>query len=313
MEIEYEPRFLDEAVLRAAGARPEGRLFYRERERVYRLADPEERARAFDRLNAAWCERLDLARPLAAALAEQPLVTAGAGRCAVGRPPDPRDTGADLLVRAVGPGEPAAAGRVLRLLFPPELLLAPTALTRLLRPELQHVADMLDPRFGYEPRLPVARGGPGHERLLRDRYRAVWDAAVAGRLARRGWLPEGERARCEAAFARAFPALGAGAPRVFARFFDEPAPTHAAILAFVAAPGAHAAPGRSAPAPCPLCGFLTADPEPDPAALGRETLAEIAHDFPHWRPADGCCRQCADLYRARPLSRREAAALPGIR
>jgi hypothetical protein len=39
-------------------------------------------------------------------------------------------------------------------------------------------------------------------------------------------------------------------------------------------------------------------------------LTEIARDFPDWRPADGCCRQCADLYESRPLSLAGHAALP---
>jgi hypothetical protein len=39
--------------------------------------------------------------------------------------------------------------------------------------------------------------------------------------------------------------------------------------------------------------------------------AEITSDFPPWTPNDGCCRQCADLDAARPLSRAEAANLPG--
>ena len=46
-----------------------------------------------------------------------------------------------------------------------------------------------------------------------------------------------------------------------------------------------------------------------PASLA----ADIAADFPGWRPSDGCCRQCADLYRARALSQATAAALPGVR
>jgi len=310
MEIDYEPRFLDEVVLRAAGARPEGRLFYRERERVYAIGDPEERARAFDRLNVAWCERLGLARPLADAVAEQALVAGGVACCGVGRPPDPRDAGAELLVRPPEPGEPPAAARVLRILLPPEMLLAPDTLWPFLRRELQHVADMLDPRFGYEPKLPPVMGGPAHERLLRDRYRVAWDATVDGRLVRAGRLPAGACAEREAEFCRTFAMLGDAAPAAFARLFDDPTPTHAALVGFVTAATRGA--GRASGA-CALCGFPTADLEPDPTALPAEALAEIAADFPEWRPADGCCRQCADLYRTLPMSRANEAALPGIR
>ena len=51
MEIEYEPRFLDEVVRHAVGVRPEARLYHRERERSYRQPDPEERARVFEALD----------------------------------------------------------------------------------------------------------------------------------------------------------------------------------------------------------------------------------------------------------------------
>jgi len=310
MEIDFEPRFLDEAVLRVASATPEGRLFYREREHIYRIGDAEERGRAFDALNVVWCERLRLMRPLGDALAEQPLVTAGIARCAVGRSPRRRDAGAELLVRTPRTGEAAPAARLLRLLLAPEMLLEPDALMTFLRRELQHVADMLDPGFGYEPRLPAAAGGPGHEALLRERYRVVWNVAVDGRLLGARRLPDQIRRERREEFLRTFPALDQEANLSFDRFFLDPAPTHAGIVQFVTASlGGAARP----PSVCPLCGAPTADPEPGPATLPAEVLGEIRADFPAWRPADGCCRQCADLYRARPLSRAGVAGLPGIR
>lgn len=313
MEIEYEPRLLDEVVLRAVGARPEGRLFFRERERAYRIRDPEERAAAFDRLNVDWCTRLALDAPLHAALAEQPLVLAGVARAAVGRPPRPSDAGAELLVRAPRPREPPADGRLLRLLLAPELLLARDALTVFLRRELVHVADMLDPRFGYEPRLPAVTGGPTYERLLRERYRVAWNATVDGRLVRAGRLPTSARGERRQEFLRTFAALGPETDETFERFFDAAQPTHAAIVAFVLSPRAAEAPGRGRPAPCPLCGCLTTEHAPVSDRLPAEVVAAIHGDFPAWTPDAGCCRQCTDLYRARPLALRDLAALPGIR
>jgi hypothetical protein len=310
MEIEFEPRFLDEAVLRLASARPEGRLFYRERESIYRIADTEKRGRAFDALTAAWSERLGLVRSFADALAEQPLVVAGVARCAVGRPPSRRDAGAELLVRPTRGGEQPPAARLLRLLLAPEMLLAPDALRVFLQRELQHVSDMLDPHFAYEPRLPAVAGGPGHEALLRERYRGVWDVSVDGRLMRSGRLPSRVREERRDEFLRTFAALGGSADLAFNDFFTEPAPTHATIVEFVTASFGAAA---RAPTACALCGAPTADPESDPSLLPADVREWIRADFPAWRPVDGCCRQCADLYRARPLSLAGAAGIPGIR
>jgi len=119
------------------------------------------------------------------------------------------------------------------------------------------------------------------------------------------------RTRRAEEFARAFPGLDTDdAGRAFARFFDDPAPTHAAIVEFVTRPATR---GHPAAGICALCGFPTADPDPDPRGLVASGGTELARDFPAWRPEHGCCRQCADLYRSAAVSRAAAAALPGIR
>jgi hypothetical protein len=56
----------------------------------------------------------------------------------------------------------------------------------LLRHELMHVADMLDPAFGYERSLPTSDDGPSADNIVRDRYRVLWDVTIDGRLARAG-------------------------------------------------------------------------------------------------------------------------------
>jgi hypothetical protein len=306
MRIDYEPRFIEEAVLRAIASRPEARRFYRERDAAYDVPDPEARGRAFDALHGAWYERLGLGAPLAQALGEQPLIAAGVARCAVGRSPRRQDAGAELLVRAE-PGERVDA-RLLRLLLAPEALLERGPLLCFLRRELQHVADMLDPAFGYTPALPPA-GGPAHERLLRDRYRAAWNATVDGRLVRAHRLPGSARGERLLEFASAFPSLGEAIEDVFALVFEDPAPTHATLVALVStAGGAPAGVGA-----CALCGFPGADRDPALAALPAQVVAAIRCDFPDWTAEAGCCRQCADLYRAQKLSAAGAAALPGIR
>ena len=135
----------------------------------------------------------------------------------------------------------------------------------------------------------------------------VWDVTVDGRLVQAGRLPRGVLAERREEFLHAFAATD-DATVAFARFFSDPEPTHAGIVAFAAASlGARG----DAPRPCALCGFPTYDPEPDAAALPAPVRDEIVGEFPAWTPGDGCCRQCADLYRARPLSRLGLAALPG--
>jgi len=312
MQIEYEPRFLDEAVRGAVAKSPAARAFHRERERLYAIADPAARERAFDALNVAWSERLGLMHVVSEALAEEPLVPAHVERCFVGRPPTPSDIGAELIVRTPAAGAAEPVRRVVRLLIRPEWLLDSAALVSLLRRELRHVADMLDPDFGYDPHLPAA-AGRSHERLVRERYRAAWNATVDGRLVRAGVLDVDARERCWTEFAGVFGTLGGAAPAAFEALFDDPAPTHARLVALAAAPRAVVVGADAGPVLCPLCGCPSAHGLCDGTLLPDPVQAEIDVDYPGWTPDDGCCRQCADLYAARPLSQAEAAALPGIR
>jgi hypothetical protein len=142
-----------------------------------------------------------------------------------------------------------------------------------------------------------------------DAASVVWDACVAGRLHRRGVL---DAARLEAgrrAFARAFPMLGEESAAAWDRFFTGAAATHRDIVAFVLEPrggreGAGLRPGER----CPVCRFPTHAPEPEGPGLPAAVVDAIRADFPSWQPAAGLCRHCADLYRARCVSRRQADA-----
>ena len=301
--IEYEPRLVEEAVFRAVPGREEEKAFRTERDRLYEIADPEEREAGFRTLHAAWFDRLGLGLEIARALQEQPFVVARIARCLVAFAPSRRDDGAELFVLpANGGAEPAQRAVVIRL--EPETLVDSGRLRSLLRHELLHIHDMLDPRFGYEPRLPVAEAGPAHERLLRDRYRVLWDTFIDGRLVRLGWAPAGIRTERFNDFACAYPMLGERTEAAFQRFFDGESLTHAELVAFAADPGGAVGRKRSEPHPggrCPLCGFPTHDFEPEPDRLPLEVGERIRELFPGWEAASGLCRQCADLYRVQLL------------
>ena len=307
--IEYEPELIEEAVLVSLRGHPRERGFRRERDRLYEVRDPEAREAAFRELHATWFEKLELGRPIVQALDERPSIAAATRGCRIGRARARQEEGAELFVRpaATGGREPDRRWVVVRLR--PEAFGTADRLLLFLRHELFHIADMLDPRFGYEPHLPQPVAGPAHERLLRDRYRVLWDAAIDGRLARLGRAPAAARAERLRDFSRAFPMLGPRTEEAFARFFDGAACTHADLVAFATNPGAVAgcvlsdlrspAPGPHPGERCPLCRFPTHEFEPGPEGLPGTVLERIRTDFPTWRPAHGMCRQCADLYRAR--------------
>lgn len=297
--IEYEPRLVEEAVFRAVRGREEEAVFRTERDRLYEIADPDARETGFRALHAAWFDRLGLGLEIARALQAQPFVAARIARCLVAFASSGGDEGAELFVLPEnGDAEPLQGAVVIRL--EPATLTLPDRLRSLLRHELLHIHDMLDPRFGYAPRLPMAEAGPAHEQLLRDRYRVLWDAFIDGRLVRLGWAPSGIRDERLKDFALAFPMLGERTEEAFGRFFDGACLTHAELVAFAVDPGGALGRKRGGPHPgerCPLCGFPTHDFEPEPDQLPQEVREMIREFFSDWDPANGLCRQCADLYR----------------
>ncbi|OGK95613.1 MAG: hypothetical protein A3D33_08565 [Candidatus Rokubacteria bacterium RIFCSPHIGHO2_02_FULL_73_26] len=286
LALEYEPRLVEGAVLLAVAGRAAERRFRAERDRFYRVADGAEREMGFDTFHAAWFARLALDRPFCEALEEQPAIVARCARWLVARARGRSDEAADLLV-------PHGARPTLLVRVTCETVAAPEALRLLLRRELLHVADMLDPRFAYAPGVPADVAGGPRERLVRENYRVLWNVYVDGRLARRGLVPASVRAERLREFTRAFAPLGDAAAAAFAPFFDENDRTHADLMAFAArGPGA-------APLPrCRLCELPGLTLSVD-SALPAHTRAAIALDFPAWRPADGVCARCAELYASR--------------
>jgi hypothetical protein len=224
--VRYQSELVEETVLRAveAQAPEERRRFRARRNPLYEMPDPDERNAAFEALHGEWFLRLRLDRPLHQALAERPRVPAGVAECRVVLARSRKREMADLV---------ACRGRdrpLLVVALCPETLLDAGALQALLRRELLHVADMLDPAFGYERELPATERPEQTERL-RERYRAVWAATVEGRLKAEGRLA-GVGADCRVQFERRFFALGDQVASTFERWLREPAPTHAAILEF---------------------------------------------------------------------------------
>jgi hypothetical protein len=299
--VRYEPRFIEEAIFLALRSHPEAGKFHKERNRLYEMADPEEREHAFQNLHQAWFPRLGLANAIEKALEEQPLITANLATCLVACAPGKRQEGADLLVRD-GEGLSEKERCTLRLLIRPESLLDPLALMTFLRHELFHISDMLDPHFGYEPQLPAAEAGPTHDRMLQDRYCALWDTTIDGRMVRRGWAPESIRSERFYDFARAFPMFGDEAAPMFSRFFDHESHTHGELVTMAREPRSAIGGPWDTPQPgsrCPLCNFPTYEFTQNPESLPKETIREITQDFPEWVPSRGLCYQCAELYRAR--------------
>lgn len=310
--LRYDPGLVEEAVFRAIESHPERKKFYKERDRIYGIKHPEEREQAFQDLHGTWFSHLGLADQIEKAIREQPLLSSGVKSCLVARAPGKNEEGAELFVN---PDEKIGSKdrRTVSIFLRPESLLDPSALLTFLRHELMHIADMLDPAFGYEPALPRAEGGPTHDRLLKERYRVLWGATIDGRMVRRGWAPDSLRAERLLEFCRTFPMFGQKSESLFSRFFDRDRHTHGELVAFILDPRAlTGVPGTpQLGSRCPLCCFPTYTFKPEPERLPKELVIRITRDFPSWQPSHGLCAQCADLYRAQEISACAAKTLPG--
>ena len=177
----------------------------------------------------------------------------------------------------------------------------PEQLKPLLRHELMHVSDMLDPGFGYryEPSERI------QEHLVPRRYQVLWDIYIDGRLERRGVEETTSREERQREFERLFSFL----PRrqratAFREIWNAQEMTHTQLLEMAEEPAkltllAVGAEEVSKTPPsgtfCALCQFPTfewADAEP-----GMITI--IQEDFPTWTREEGICGRCYEYYQTR--------------
>ena len=298
--VTYAPDLVEEAVLLAERALPaaDARTFRRERNRLYDIPDADRRDAEFRALHIRWFARLNLHQTIAEAVAVRAEILDHVAGCRVSRAIAQRDEGADLVDPSPAIARAVDTKPLLALRLRPAALLAPETLHRLLAHELTHIADMLDPAFAYQRTLPPSDDGPSGDNIVRDRYRVLWDTTIDGRLARSGDADPSAREIRRREFATAFAMLGGEGPRLFNDWFDRMQPTHAALVAFAQEPNGHASANPADSGRCPLCRFPVAALDAHAERLSPNALALLRADFPAWRPEQGLCVQCLDLYEA---------------
>lgn len=230
-QVQVEPALLEEAVLQAAAVQTadEARAFRDERDGLYGIEDGDQRESAFRELSGRWSSRWRLTAPLLEALAALPQRPSARPRCLLLAARSDREEGADLHAGMDGPAVVVRARAV--------TLADPGRLVALLSREMLHVADLLDPSFGFDPDLaePLVR-----HPAARERYRLLWRATVDGRLG----LDEIALRRRREEFAAAFAGDVEQPAELFERLMRGPRPTHGELLRLAAgrAPQAQASP-----------------------------------------------------------------------
>lgn len=234
--VDYAPTLLEEAVLLAIVGRPEERLFRRERDPLYGTQDSDLREARFRSFHREWFLRLGLGDPVEQALNERPILAESTRCCLVAAAPGRKDESAELFVSPPGEGLDDSERHSIGLTIRATSFLDAESLLSLLRHELLHIADMLDPDFGYTPDSLMADDGDVRTTQLQERYRVMWDATIDGRLVREDMAPASRRSQRLADFARTFSPFGERMEQAFEQFFDGSGHTHPELVAYARAP-----------------------------------------------------------------------------
>jgi hypothetical protein len=166
--IHYDPRLIEEVVFHAQRDQSISQELHEARNRIYEIADADEREGRFNDLNRSWFLRLGLGKTIEQAVQEQPIITEHVEQCFVVRASHKKQEGAELFV-ARRSERNSPPQRTLRVLLRPESLFDAEDLTMFLRHELLHSATLpfcLCPSAKSRAAQPMT--------LISSRY-GVWD------------------------------------------------------------------------------------------------------------------------------------------
>jgi hypothetical protein len=298
MQLRYDDDFIEAAVFACITRHrhdvPSLQVsrFHREREKLYRAIDPEERNAAFFRLHLTWFREWGLEKPLTEIIRDFPLLPEKLAILALRKARHRNDEGAELYVNEAGERNCIVAVR-------PERFVQNDSIRDYLRHELMHVNDMVDPHFAYVPALDIPGLNPAQQRVAQERYRLLWDITIDGRLATAGHPPATTREQHAAAFARSYSFWPMQKQvDVFDSLWRNSSPSHLGLIALISDPrGLSSTNGPSPGAACPLCGFPTFDWS-DADRLPPGILARIQQEFPFWSTERGLCGRCRETYDA---------------
>ena len=293
MKLLFDEDLVEGAVLDCARTTHpfQARRFHREREKVYSIADPDERNAAFFRLHLEWFREWGMEEFLRKHVAPFPQLPGNLKAVAFRKARSKSEEGSELYVNRDSERHAILALR-------PERFSSQHSLVPFLNHELMHINDMLDPRFGYSPDIGDPTQSPSQQRLIRERYRLLWDITIDGRLLGSNRETIGSHTQRRAEFNRAFSFLAETKREIlFESLWNNPTPQHSELMALANDPRGLGAGHVPQPGgPCPLCGFPSFEWA---AEQGLSSFAAaITRDFPHWSPDHGACKRCVEVYEA---------------
>lgn len=272
--------------------------FRKQADEIYTKAPPRKREAAFFALYRRYFSELDCTERVKGILEEFSANEGFPAECIFARTFRKEEEGAQL----------SEDGMRLGVQIRTETLCDPVQCAYLLRHELTHILDILDPAFGYDTTRPLSEVSPSEESLFRDRYRTLWDLSIDGRLARKELLPQGLKDQRAGEFSSLFPNLGAeAAEQAVAALWNDRRPSSDELREMVTGAASLCAvlniateisdEGESRPvfgpgSLCPLCQF----PTHEWAETADELTQAVKEEYPAWEPYQGICSQCANRY-----------------
>lgn len=304
MILLVDPDLMERVVFEATRGDPAlSRRYHREFSKCHCEFDGDARDRAFHALHEAWFAELGFRATLLSLIGEFQFVRTRLQRVVFGSLQTRRSEGVELF------GKEHCLTVVAN--TTPAMLLDKGAFLIWARYEFQHIDDMLDPGFRFDPSDCPSGSTTAAANRVRDRYAVIWSASIDARLQSAGKAHPMAQSRRFAELIRAFDlgSHGDAGPALVGLWkgLESDRPTHGTMLTWArdGLPGIGcgnpATEQRSvfgAGAPCPLCRFATHD-WADSNRFSAGLSSTIIADFPDWTPADGICGQCAELYRSR--------------
>lgn len=295
MKLMYDEDLLEDVVFLCASKQRAGigelqiRRFYAERNQLYTIGDTEERNSAFFNLHLQWFWEWGLDSEIKMILGSFQVLVDSTETLAIRKARAKGDEGAELYVSGNSKNAVVA--------LKTERFLDGSALARFLHHELMHLQDMVNPEFAYTPDVGANCCDASQQRLVRERYRVLWDVAIDGRLIRHGRLTLGSRDSRRSDFERGFAFLPVEQRlAMFETLWQADQPTHSQLLNWAEDPRNLG--GALAPLPgaaCPLCGCSTFA-WVDASGINERIRKTIGSEFPRWRSEWGLCQRCAEVY-----------------
>jgi len=268
------------------------RRFHAERERCYATHDPDERAAGFARMHLSWFVEWGYAERLTRLADPFPQLNGALRALAFRKGRGKNDEGAELYCDEEGNRRGIVA-------LHPDRCGDEFKLTCFVHHELAHLADMVDPQFEYVPDLGLAGATLSQQRLVRERYRLLWDVSLDGRLTQRNLPTIADKARRRAEFDRGF--IFMEEPRreeLFTALWSGHMARHADLLRVATDPRELQEQQSAIPgAPCPLCGFAAFD-WTAVSTLRLPAQERIRAECPGWQENEAVCARCAEMYDA---------------